>query len=180
MSNLSENIGTYVLRRRRKHVMRNKSVQNFEIAERAMIVFDASLPNCFPAIKDFTKFLTENKIRNSVLGFIDQKEVPQDMLLWPNFDFLTKRDINWYRKPISPVAEMFLSEEPDILLVLNQNKLLPLEYLAQLSKAKFKVGCFTESMNDYDLMINPSGDNCDTAFFIEQVKHYVQLLNPSK
>jgi len=43
-----------------------------------------------------------------------------------------------------------------------------------------KVGIYTENKNDYDLMIN-TGNNSSVDYLIEQIKHYVTLLNnPAK
>lgn len=180
MSQISYNIGRKLLKKRSKNLKRDKSLQTFETAKQAIIIFDALLPNCMPPIKEFTKFLSENNISSSVIGYVSQKEVPQEMLLWANYDFINKKDLNWYHKPVGQIANVFYAEEPDMLFSLNNNGLLPVEFLAQLSKAKFKVGCYTEEPNDYDLMINPSDNNCDIGFFIDQVKHYIQILNPSK
>ena len=54
---------------------------------------------------------------------------------------------------------------------------LELQFLVQLSNARFKIGSFTEKENDYDLMINLT-DQHDIAFLAEQIRHYVSMLNP--
>lgn len=179
MSQLSQNIGKRMLRKRLKSITRNKTVQNFKLANNATIVFDALIPDSFSVVKDFTKYLKENGIKTKVIGFVAQKEVPQEMLLWANFEFVTKKEINWYGKPGGPVAESYFESEPDILFVFNFTPNLSVDYLSQLSRAKFKVGCFTEEKNDYDLMINPPGGKCDLDFLTEQVKLYINMLNPS-
>jgi len=179
MSQFSQNIGKRILRKRLKKAIRNKSAQNFKSASSATIVFDALIPESFSIVKDFTKYLKENGIKSKVIGFVAQKEVPQEMLLWANFEFITKKDLNWYGKPTGPIAESYLATKPDILFVFNFAQHLSLDFLAQLSLAKFKVGFFTEASNDFDLMINPPGGKPDLEFLTEQVKLYVNMLNPS-
>lgn len=180
MSQVTQNIGKRILKKRFRKISRDKSVQNFDSAQSAMILFDTSLPDCFQPIKEFSKFLKKEGIKTSVFGFVSQKETPQEMLLWANFEFITRKDINWIGSPRGEIAERFYKKTPDILFVISYKDILSLEFLVQLSKAKFKVGCYTDRENDLDLMINPGKKDCDASFFIEQVKHYIQLLNPSK
>lgn len=179
MNKLISKLGYSVLRNRAKKVTREKSVQNFDTAKSAVILFDTSLKNCFPPIKEFSKFLKDNGIKTSVYGYVPQKETPQEMLLWANFEFINRKDISWYGSPKGEVVDNYFKKVPELLFVISFDQVLPLEYLIQLSKAKFKIGCFTENENDLDLMINPAGLACDTDYFIEQVKHYVKILNTS-
>lgn len=179
MSQFSQNIGRSMLRKRMKSISRNKAAQNFKSASKATIVFDALIPDSFGVVKAFSKELKEYGIKTKVIGFVAQKEVPQEMLLWANFEFITKKEINWYGKPGGPVADAYFASEPDILFVFSFARNLSVDFLSQLSLAKFKVGCFTEDSNDYDLMINPPGGKCDLKFLTEQVKLYINMLNPS-
>lgn len=169
-----------MLRKGLKSISRDKEVQTFSSATTAAIVFDALIPDSFSIVKEFTKYLKEHNVKTKVIGFVAQKEVPQEMLLWANFDFITKKDINWYGKPGGPVAESYYESKPDILFVFSFTKSLSVDYLSQLSKARFKVGCFTEDPNDFDLMINPPGGKCELEFLTEQMKHYINMLNPSE
>jgi hypothetical protein len=180
MNQLSNYIGKSVLKRRSKKVDRDKSVQNFETAHQAVILFDTSLPNCFPPIKEFTKFLKKQGIKTSVFGYVGEKETPQEMLLWADFEFITRKDINWYGGPKGEKAELYFSKKTDMLFVISFEKNLTIEYLSQLSTAKFKIGCYAEEdLCDLDLMINPANKACEVGYFIEQVKHYIALLHPS-
>ena len=179
MSQFSQNIGKRMLRQGLKKINRNKAAQNFKSASKVTIVFDALIPDSFSVVKDFSKYLKEYGIKTKVIGFVTQKDVPQEMLLWANYDFITKNELNWYGKPGGPVAESYFASEPDILFVFSFTRNLSMDYLSQLSLAKFKVGCFTEDTNDYDLMINPPGGKCDLDFLTEQVKLYINMLNPS-
>jgi len=180
MSQLSNYIGKTKLKRRQKKLSRDKSVQNFETASSAVILFDTSLPECFPPIKKFRKFLVQHDIQTSVFGYVGQKEIPQEMLLWKGFEFITRKDISWYGSPKGEISEKYFALDPDILFVFNFGYNLTFEFLTRLSTAKFKVGCYTDDDNDLDFMINPAGKSCEVGYFIEQVEHYLHLLNPSK
>ena len=178
MAGIRENIGKRVLKRKIKEIRRDVQVHNFETARSAVILFPADDPAGFPAIKAFRKFLEESGIQCKAYGYVPEKEIPQEMLFWKNYSFITRNDLNWYYKPFGEVVESFYTQDPDILFDLTPNVPLELQFLVQLSTARFKIGIFTEQENDYDLMINLTKPS-DMAFLTEQIKHYVSILNHS-
>ena len=178
MAGIRENIGKRVLKRKIKEFRRDVQVHNFETARSAVILFPADDPAGFPAIKAFRKFLEESGIQCKAYGYVPEKEIPQEMLFWKNYSFITRNDLNWYYKPFGEVVESFYTQDPDILFDLTPNVPLELQFLVQLSTARFKIGIFTEQENDYDLMINLTKPS-DMAFLTEQIKHYVSILNQS-
>ena len=80
-------------------------------------------------------------------------------------------------KPSGEAVEAFYDADPDLLIDFTPNLPLELQFLVQLSTARFKVGCFSEEQNDYDLMISLN-DNTEMAFLAEQFKRYIAMLNP--
>ncbi|MBN1132970.1 MAG: hypothetical protein JXR52_01265 [Bacteroidales bacterium] len=178
MSKLSNYIGYCILKRKKKKTVRETQVHNFKTARSAHIIFDASSAEHFPVIKDLRKYLKSFDIESRAIGLVNQKEVPSQLLFWDKFDYITRKEINWYKKPKGKVAESFLMDSPDILFDLTINPSLEVQFLVQLSKANFKIGCYTEEENDYDLMIRTDRKG-DTRYFVDQIKHYVNMLNPS-
>ncbi len=179
MAKLKESIGKKILKRKKKGVERNKQVHNFETAKSAVILFDTSNPESFKVIKDFRKFLEEKNINCSVFGYVNQKEIPQELLFWKNYAFITRKDLNWYMKPSGEAVEAFHATEPDLLFDFTLDLSLELQFLVQLSTAQFKVGCFTDEENDYDLMISLT-ENREVAFLAEQFKIYIAMLTPNR
>ncbi|MCD4711376.1 MAG: hypothetical protein K8R52_11065 [Bacteroidales bacterium] len=179
MAGLRENIGRRVLKKKTRSFQRETRVHNFKTAESAVILFDAEMPNAFQIIKEFRGFLKEEGIRCTVFGYINQKEIPQEMLFWKDFHVITKSDLSWYMQPGGETVELYKRENPDILMDFTVNQRLEIQFLVQLSPARFKIGCYTEEKNDYDLMINLSEQD-DMAYLSEQIRHYVSILNPVK
>ncbi|MFH0756089.1 MAG: hypothetical protein V2B15_02240 [Bacteroidota bacterium] len=177
MAKLKESIGKRMLKRKRKGFIRDVRVHNFETAKSAVVLFEANVTESFQVIKDFRKFLESKGIRCNVYGYVSQKEVPQEMLFWKNYAFITRSNLNWYMKPSGENVEAFFADDPDILIDFTRDIRLELQFLVQLSTARFKIGCFTETENDYDLMINLTDQN-DIGFLAEQFKHYIGMLNP--
>jgi len=177
MAGIRENIGRIILKRKLKGFSRQTVVHNFQTARSAAILFDAAAPNAFQAIKEFREFIEKSGVTCTVYGYVPEKEVPQEMLFWKNFLFLTRGDLNWYLKPSGETVDAFFREDPDILIDFSQGLPLELQFLVQLSPARFKIGCYTEQKNDYDLMINLTEQD-DMAYLSEQIKRYVAMLNP--
>jgi len=179
MAGIRENIGKRVLNNKLKGFKRETLVHNFESAKSAVILFDAQKKNAFKIIWEFRGFLKDHEINCTIYGFINQKEVPPDMLFWKDLYMINRSNLNWYLKPKGEAVDLYRKENPDMLIDFNTNHRLEIQYLVQLSPARFKIGCFTEEKNDYDLMINLSEQN-DMAYLSEQIKHYVSILNHSK
>ena len=177
MAGLRETIGKRVLKNKLKNFRRETHVHNFKTARSAVILFDAQINNSFKVVWDFRGFLKDNGIDCTIYGYINQKEIPPDMLFWKDVHVITRSNLNWYSRPGGEAVELYYKEEPDILIDFNRIQRLELQYLVHLSSAKFKIGCFTEEMNDYDLMINLSEQD-DMSYLSEQIKHYVAMLNP--
>jgi len=177
MVKLKESIGKKILNRKKKVVQRNIQVHNFETARSAVILFDADDPESFKVIKEFRKFLEEKEIKCSTFGYVHQKEIPQELLFWKNYSFITRNDLNWYMKPSGEAVDAFNAADPDLLFDFTLGLPLELQFLIQLSTARFKIGCFTEEENEYDLMISLS-DNTEIGFLAEQFKIYIAMLNP--
>lgn len=180
MSKITDHIGRKILRKRFNKINREKSTQNFEIAKTSAILFDLNMSDSFNVIKEFARFLESKKIKTTVIGYSSEKEPPENILLWPNFNIITKRNMNWFGKPKGEIAESFFQEQYDLLFILSKEIQLPGLFLQMLSLAKFKVGYYTEDENDLDLMISPVKNPDDKSYFIEQVKTYINMLNPSK
>lgn len=179
MAGLRENIGRRVLKKKTRSFQRETHVHNFVTAESAVILFDAEIPNAYQIIKEFRGFLKEEGVNCMVFGYINQKEIPQELLFWKDFHVITRSDLNWYMQPGGEVVELYKRENPDILMDFTINQQLEIQFLVQLSPARFKIGCYTEEKNDYDLMINLSEQD-DMAYLSEQIRHYVSMLNPVK
>jgi hypothetical protein len=179
MAKLKESVGKRILKRKKRGFNREIRVHNFDTAKSAVLLFDTSDPESFGAVKDFSNSLSEKGIKCSAFGYVHQKEIPQKMLFWKNYSFITKNHLNWYMKPSGEPVEAFYSADPDMLFDFTFGTCLETDYLVQLSTARFKVGCFTESENDYDLMISLTEDQCKVGYLAEQFKHYISMLNPT-
>ncbi len=155
---------------------RKKIVHNFNTAKRAGIVFDASKPEGFQHVTKFRKYLSSRKISSVIIGYVDADDISGELILWENCHFFCRKDLDLLYRPKKPQVLSFIHENTDILFDLCLTTHFPLQYISALTPSSFKVGKYSDSPNDLDLMINIK-ENQDIEYFIDQIIHYVNLLN---
>jgi hypothetical protein len=127
---------------------------NLEEARHIGIVYDATEPASFEVIRDLGKLLSGKAEKVDILGFVNSKKLDDQYLYRKGLDIISLNDLNWFHKPISPVAEKFIKEPYDLLLNLSLNDYFPILYIVTLSSAAFKAGRFTPSDESLDFMID--------------------------
>jgi len=110
-----------------------------------------------------------------VLGYVNDKQVPDHYLLRTGFNFFCMKDLNWFQRPVRPFALDFSNRNFDILFDLTLEEKFPLKYLSGLSPAAYKIGIFKET-GDHDLMIELQEEKT-VPYLVEQVKHYLSLIH---
>jgi hypothetical protein len=176
-----KNIGLFFLNRKFQSVDRKRKIHNFSTARKAGIIFSFHNEEDFQAVKEFKKYLEEKNIQTSVLGFVNDKKIPDHLLLRTGFNFFCLNNLDWYFRPANPFIHDFLLDKFNILFDFSVIDYFPVHYISLLSPAEYKVGRLTET-EQYDLMIDIK-QNKHLPFFIEQVKHYMNLIeirNPQK
>ena len=130
---------------------------------------------------------------NSNFDFEDLKRLQKKIPIGSkNFSVLTYKIQNetynefrgtfFYEKHVSLTGKIkskevndFLNKEFDMLIDYTAADTIFAKFLTVMSKAKFKVGYFTEDENLYDLMINVPIDN--TKEFNNELIKYLKILN---
>ena len=178
IQNIRGYIGKRTLRRKARMINRNKRIHNFSSAKSVGIIFHCRTEEDFQLVKDFKKYLKENQIQASVLGFINDKQIPDYFLLRTGFNFFCYKNLSWSYKPESQFLNDFINKPFDILFDFSLEYLFPIHYIVSLAKAEYKVGRLS-NQGDYDLMIDIA-KNRETNYFIEQVKVYLNMIQHSK
>lgn len=168
-----------MLKNKKKRTPRTRVVHNFDTAKTAGILFDAGEPDSFHLLLDFTKYLKSNGIKSKMLGFVESKEIPDNMVLRDNCELLTLNDIDLWMRPRTPEAVDFTNSDFNILFDVSMRDNFILHYLSTLSVANFKVGRYKTTENDYDFMINVE-KKPSVEYLLEQIKIYVSILNKTR
>lgn len=176
MSNIKLNVGRRTLNKKLRNFKRVRESHNLETAKTAGILFNPTDQTSFEQIKQFLSYLSNYKLQIYVLGYIDNKTIPESYLFWKGINLFSKKELNWFMVPKTPVVTDFIDKPFDVLFDLSLTDHFPLEYISRLSKSKFKIGRFTEVHDSYDLMFELNKDH-KLDEFLEYIKKYINLIN---
>ena len=171
-----EAIALRSVKRKKKNLIRNRRVHNFSTAKTVGIYFESKDAGYFNSVWKFSKNLEKDGIKSSLLGFVDDDEIPGEMSARENCVIFLRKQLDWAYRPKLEEVSNFTAKEFDILFDFSLKDTVPGFYIHTLSKAQFKVGRFRESENDIDLMID-THDNNSIDYLIEQIKTYISMLN---
>lgn len=131
----------------------------------------------FDVVETFVGHLQKEHKEVRALGYVKNKNLISRFLPRLSYDFFSRRDITWYYKPLHEKVNDFVSQEFDILIDLNLEDFFPLKYISGLSKARCRVGPFTEHNTDfYDLMVEAKA-GVTVSEYIGQICHYLSIIN---
>lgn len=104
-----------------------------------------------------------------VVGYHPQDIVPHYCIPKIKHEFYSKKDMNWFGKPIRTSLNNFLNEEFDMLIDFDTENIFSAKYIVSKSKAKMKIGSNDDYQDLYDFMILLSDDHSmnDYIHFIE-------------
>lgn len=179
LKNIKEGIANHLLKQEMKtrHRERKPNKFNFNDTKTVGILFDATNAEDFEIVKRYIAYLREYRKRVKAIGFFSTKEIPALTYSKLEYDFISRKELNWLGRPSSMVAKNFIEEEYDLLIDLNVQDHFPLKYIAALSKSAFKVGKYDENdVEIHDMMID--SDHTKTIkYFLRQVDIYIAMLN---
>ncbi|MDO8365368.1 MAG: hypothetical protein Q7T20_01135 [Saprospiraceae bacterium] len=147
---------------------RSRQVHTFDSARSIGVLFDASSETARRESLAFIRVLEKQGKKVSTLGFFNAKQVPENQ----PFDSFNAQETSWLGQPKSEKATDFVQQKFDLLLTLNPDELVPLEWLAAKSQAAFKIGFATGRPNDFDIQLEtPEGKGI--RYFTDQLALYL-------
>ena len=171
-------LGRYQLQNdQRKFEVAHETV-GFDEASRIGILYDATEEKDFEFIKEWIKRTrTETKKDILAMGFVNKKQLPSRQFPQYGMDFFTKKDLDFKMVPTDPIVMNFINERYDILINLHTGNCFPLQYIATLSKSRFRVGIYNKKhITPYELMTNLKGNPGikealeETVLFLKKIK----------
>ncbi len=172
--NIRIKIGERILLRNHKTNKRIAVFHNLQSAKHINILFDGRTEQKFRKIKAFIKELEAEGKTVKALGFVEAEEQIGSFLYKKDVNFFSPKQINWYGKPDSEVIKAFINSKPDILLNFCFDDYFPARFITAGSQADFKISAIkNDAYADFIIDIS---DNKNIDVFIEQVKHYLQII----
>lgn len=176
LKNLRLKAAKYSLRKKLRHFSRNREGHNFDSAKTAGILFTPTDTFSFEQIKQFLAFLNNHKMQIYVLGYIDNKNIPESFLFWKGINLISKKELNWKFIPCTDLVNDFIDKPFDLLFDLSLQDYFPVEYIARLSKSKCKIGRYTKKHDCYDLMFELD-EKQKLDSYLDNIKQYLALIN---
>lgn len=150
-----------------------RDIVNFDNAKTVGIVIDLSLPENEEVIMKTAENLRNIGKTVVLLAFINDKKAVQK----EGIKIITPRDINWFGVPHENIISSFCNEKFDLLLCPFTQQNRPLNYVAEMSKARCRVGIYSlNEKNNYELMIQQNGES-SLAKTTEQMLRLLQQIN---
>ncbi len=158
---------------------RKPIARNLALARKVAIVYVVEDEAAHNHVRNYVKRVKEELGISNVmaLGYSDQKVMPHYLHAKLNFEAICQKDLNWYRIPQGNTVQNFVAEEYEVLIDLTLEDRLPIQYIMAKSRARFKVGRWSESNKKIlDMMIDMAGSR-SLPQLIQQVHHYLLMVN---
>src|SRR5665647_980327 len=138
LENIRLKIGNIILKNKLAHSKRKVRYSNMNQVKNIGIVWDASKTEEFASLSKFYQKMNESNIDVKILGYFSGKNLPNQYTAIRFLTCIRKNELNTFYLPVSSETSTFINNHFDILIDINFNKLLPLQYISSLSNAGFK------------------------------------------
>jgi hypothetical protein len=180
--------GAYFLQKKLSTVHRNRKLVSINAAASVGILFELTDEPTYSSVQKYLQKFQEKKVRVKALGYASNKLVTNQFLPVLTFDFFRENQVNWMGLPNAKCAQDFIETEFDICINIASEKIFPLHCVAGLSRARLKVGPFSQELtglgendltNIYDILMRTEV-NHDQIGFLETIHEYLTILNPKE
>ena len=148
-------------------------ITNLGDARTIGIIYDSTNPDHDITITKFAEMLRNKGKTVEIMAYVNDKKIDHkgDIALF------NPKAVNWYGVPLDPRVNTFANKPFDLLICALLEESKPLEYIAYLSKAKYRVGPFDENKTDcYDLMIE-MGNRKELTYLLQQMIHFLEKIH---
>ena len=126
--------GRAFLAKKMARMKRKVYYSDIKLVKNIGIVWDASITSDFAGLSRFYQKMHERNIEVKILGYFPGKDLPDQYTAIRYMTLIRKKELNLFYHPVSSEASAFIKNRFDILIDINFKKLLPLQYISDLSK----------------------------------------------
>ncbi|MGM0527069.1 MAG: DUF6913 domain-containing protein [Bacteroidota bacterium] len=169
--------GRLVLNQRLKNMRRYKKFNNLHNSHKIGIVWDGSNTEDFGAITEFYQEMQKINIQVDIVCYYPKAVLPDEYTAIRYLTCIKKSDLNFFFVPQSDDIDEFINTPYEILIDINSNDYFPVKYITALSRAEFKVGDESSTYRDkLDMTISITKKH-DAAYYLQQIKYYLEMIN---
>ncbi|HHU58852.1 MAG TPA: hypothetical protein GXZ39_11250 [Bacteroidales bacterium] len=170
-------IGAFLLRSGLKKKKRQTAVCGLRQAGSIGIVFNAGSRENFEELRRLLRSLPANIEKRSVIGYLPDRKMEHSYISDKNWYFLDAGELDFFCRPNTPEVLDFCQQKWDLLLVVDNSDLFPIEWIAASSTAGFKAGQQGAYAQHLDFMIELHSGGVKEL--IDSLLHYLGALNQS-
>jgi len=180
LEKLRTGVANYFLRKKVTKNNRERNIFNLRDAKTIGIIFNSASAEDVDLVKKYDSYLRDMGKTVKTMGYVGLKEPAINISWWPGEAYITREEINWLYEPKEQFIHSFVQEGFDMLIDLNVNGEMPLMFVTASSKAKCKVGRYTERYSNlYDVMIE-TDETKTLKYFLRNVDTYMEMLNKGR
>lgn len=170
-------VGRSIVKRKLKKNYRIKKFNSLKNAHKIGIVWDGSNIDYFKCITAFFLEMQEKGIQVDIVCYYPGKILPDEYTALRYITCFKRSDLNLFFIPHISDLDEFIDTPYEILIDINFKNHFPLYLVSALSKAEFKIGAGrTINHNTFDMTIE-IGNKKDISYYIDQVRHYLEMIN---
>ncbi|MCQ2139453.1 MAG: hypothetical protein MJZ09_03665 [Bacteroidales bacterium] len=126
-------------------------------------VEDTSFDQCKAALLTFFR---ENNIHAEIFFFDFRKIGKNELLITSINTTILKKDLNWFGKPSKEKIGVMLDRRPDLFISLVNSTDFTIEYMANCSEARFKIGRKQLPGNVFDIVVAGTENSSQYEVFL--------------
>ncbi|HBL75421.1 MAG: hypothetical protein A2W90_03940 [Bacteroidetes bacterium GWF2_42_66] len=159
----------WALNRKAGKLTRKTEVHNFDTAKTVAVLWSFDESDAFGILQRYLQ--TRKNMSVTSLYFNSEKKANTE-----DGKSFSKAQLSWLGFPKEGPAIGLLQQKTDLLIDLTVKKKFPLQAVASLSGAAFKVGFGADDYNPYDLNIDIQ-NKPEPTYLAEQIINYLNQIN---
>lgn len=142
----------------------------------ALVVLDASDPECLSDGDKMAEFLKKHKISTSLL-FIDLRKRSKDNAIYVSGDnVITLRDVNWFGMPRMKKKGRLFQGRTDLLVNLRASDDFTGDFVSKVCDARFKIGTCEYEANPFDLVVTGYGHDGRISAKVDEICNFLNRI----
>jgi len=175
ITNIRIYLGKRLLKKEAARVQRRQKALNLEAARDIGILFYMGSEADYDRVSRFTRELVAVGKKVQVIALYKYRKLPPYYAQKLSYDVILPGNLDIFYRPQAEFVSKFIEREFDMLINLGNSGDFPLNYIATLSKAGFKLGRSSgEAGLPYDLMIETE-EQIESDELIRQIIHYTSV-----
>lgn len=176
-----ENIKKYLAVRSIDKVLltqkRNSYYPDFKSIKSILILFKSEENEKNKFIREIIADLKNKGKKVTVWGYLDKKVTETAVL--PDFRLFSNSELTFYKIPTPLLTDEFTHVEYDMVILLSNMDILPLDYLLAQANSQFKVSKTKSYKGISDFMINVD-ESADEDYLYKQILFYLESIKAKK